>query len=111
MLGAYWGLVFGGVVVPFTILKVILARKQLPYDLPYGALGKYVFSGLSMAGFLYFFRLNFPWTETRLLDTLVYLAIPGLASLALYGGLNFALDSYFRNLVLTSLRSLTGRTR
>ncbi len=108
-LGFYWGLIFGGVVVPFTILKLILARKQLPHNLPYSAIAKYIFSGLSMAGFLYFFRLNFPWTETRLLDTLSYLAIPGLASLALYGVLNVTLDSYVRDLVRNSLRSITGK--
>ena len=104
-MAVYWSLVFGIVVVPFTLLKLIAARKQLPHNLPLSTLTRNAISGAGMALFLLLYRFYYPWTPGGLFATLNYVLLPGFASLVVYAILNFLIDPYFRGIVFRLFNS------
>lgn len=98
-LALYWGIIFGITVVPFTVIKIIAARKVLPHHIPLYEMSKYALSGVFMAIFLYYYTSTYLWVDFTLLGTLFYLVVPGITSLAIYAAFVYILDPYFRSLI------------
>ena len=98
-LGIFWALVMITVFVPFTIYKVIVAKRQMSFNFPIRSMTKYTFAGIVMLSFLFLYRNSYPWVDTTLVGTLSYLIIPSFVSVALYGIITLAVDPFTRDLV------------
>ena len=99
-LGEYWAIAALSTTTVLTAYKCVLARKTINFEIPSSSIIKYIFAGIIMGGFLYFYQSYIQWTDTSVIGTLTYVTIPGTISVAIYILVVFASDSYIRNAIM-----------
>ena len=108
-LSVYWALALLLITVPVTIYKIILAKRAMSFELPTLSILRYIFAGLVMSLFLYFYQELIPLTGTSVGSIILYIIPPGFISVLIYSVIVLCIDSFIRKSTIDVIRGITGK--
>ena len=108
-LSTYWALTLLLITVPVTIYKIILAKRAMSFELPTLSILRYIFAGLVMSLFLYFYQELIPLTGTSVGSIILYIIPPGFISVLIYSVIVLCIDSFIRKSTIDVIRGITGK--
>jgi len=106
MLGMYWAMTLLLITIPFTIYKIILAKRVMQFEFPKLSILRYSFSGIIMALFLYFYQQAIPLTGTSVISIIMYILPPGFISVLIYLIIVLSIDSFIRESTIGFLKGV-----
>ncbi len=107
-LALYWGILYAGIVIPFTIVKYIAARSVMPFVFPKTQAIIYSIGGAIMVLFLQFYKNTFQWTQSGILETVIYIIPPGIISVGIYVIFVYIFEKDFRKLVQNLVKNISN---
>ena len=108
-LSTYWALALLLITVPVTIYKIILAKRAMSFELPTLSILRYIFAGLVMSLFLYFYQELIPLTGTSVVSIILYIIPPGFISVLIYSVIVLCIDSFIRKSTIDVIRGITSK--
>lgn len=104
-----WAFIGLGTQIPFTIYSARLARKALPFNIPWASMGKYAVASVIAAGIM--MVLN---NYIIIYDNSIYVLAPRLAAAmflaaGIYFAILYAIDADFRTLSIAIIGELKSR--
>ena len=108
-LSTYWALTLLLITVPVTIYKIILAKRAMSFELPTLSILRYIFAGLIMSLFLYFYQELIPLTGTSVGSIILYIIPPGFISVLIYSVIVLCIDSFIRKSTIDVIKGITGK--
>jgi len=104
-LALYWSLAFVGTMTPFSLYRWNLARKIMPFSIPWKRASRYAFSSLIMAVVVIQAK-GYVTFQERIFDYVVLLYPVLLLGAFSYGFILFLIDGEFRSFIIRTLKSL-----
>ena len=106
MLSTYWAITLLLITIPFTIYKILLAKRVMQFDFPKLSILRYSFSGIIMAGFLYVYQELIPLTGTSVGSIIIYIIPPGFISVLVYTIIVLSIDSFIRESTIDFIKKI-----
>jgi len=106
MLSTYWAITLLLITIPFTIYKILLAKRVMQFDFPKLSILRYSFSGIIMAGFLYVYQELIPLTGTSVGSIIIYIIPPGFISVLVYTIIVLSIDSFIRESTIDFIKKV-----
>ena len=106
MLSTYWAITLLLITIPFTIYKILLAKRVMQFDFPKLSILRYSFSGIIMAGFLYIYQELIPLTGTSVGSIIIYIIPPGFISVLVYTIIVLSIDSFIRESTIDFIKKI-----
>ena len=106
MLSTYWAITLLLITIPFTIYKILLAKRVMQFDFPKLSILRYSFSGIIMAGFLYVYQELIPLTGTSVGAIIIYIIPPGFISVLVYTIIVLSIDSFIRESTIDFIKKI-----
>ena len=106
MLSMYWAITLLLITIPFTIYKILLAKRVMQFDFPKLSILRYSFSGIIMAGFLYVYQELIPLTGTSVGSIIIYIIPPGFISVLVYTIIVLSIDSFIRESTIDFIKKI-----
>ena len=105
-LSVYWAITLLLITIPFTIYKILLAKRVMQFDFPKLSILRYSFSGIIMAGFLYVYQELIPLTGTSVGSIIIYIIPPGVISVLVYTIIVLSIDSFIRESTIDFIKKI-----
>ncbi len=108
-LSMYWAITLLLITIPITIYKITLAKRAMQFEFPKLSILRYIFSGIIMALFLYFYQQAIPLKGTSVGSIVVYILPPGFISVLIYSIIVLSIDSFIRESTIEFLKGVSGK--
>ena len=108
-LSMYWAITLLLITIPITIYKITLAKRAMQFEFPKLSILRYIFSGIIMALFLYFYQQAIPLKGTSVGSIIVYILPPGFISVLIYSIIVLSIDSFIRESTIEFLKGVSGK--
>ena len=105
-LSVYWAITLLLITIPFTLYKILLAKRVMQFDFPKLSILRYSFSGIIMAGFLYVYQELIPLTGTSVGSIIIYIIPPGVISVLVYTIIVLSIDSFIRESTIDFIKKI-----
>ena len=105
-LSMYWAMTLLLTTIPITIYKITLAKSAMQFEFPKLSILRYIFSGIIMALFLYFYQRAIPLTGTSVGLIIIYITPPGFISVLVYAIIVLSIDSFIRESTIDFIKKI-----